>query len=283
MVASIGVIASPSQGVAYYEKDGYYARDDPVHREASAWAGRGADVEAMSLMRGGQGKTFNPRRWYTQDDELIHHDGQTYAFSKQWGRPEMAHRHESLDQGFSTGRYTIRPHRIGGLGTHLVEVGTGLKPTRHVYLPALTHRRGGGSRRDGEGQRAAASAHHRQCPRTRPGTAPGVAGQRQPATVQLRQFLRFSDCLLSGVRRRWAAGGTLQPLPRRAHVHLRRPWSRAGYASVVSHKYAYESAGPFGRRLRCSSSRGAPHTGGFETRPYKSSRLADNQNALAAS
>ena len=53
--------------------------------------------------------------------------------------------------------------------------------------------------------------------------------------------------------------------------------------SVVSHKYAYESAGPFGRRLRCSSSRGARHTGGFETRPYKSSRLADNQNALAAS
>ena len=53
--------------------------------------------------------------------------------------------------------------------------------------------------------------------------------------------------------------------------------------SVVSHKYAYESAGPFGRRLRCSSSRGARHTGGFETRPYKSSRLADNQNALASS
>ena len=47
MVASIGVIASPSQGVAYYEKDGYYARDDPAHKEASAWAGRGA--EALDL------------------------------------------------------------------------------------------------------------------------------------------------------------------------------------------------------------------------------------------
>ena len=43
MVASIGVIASPSQGVAYYEKDGYYARDDPAHKEASAWAGKGAE------------------------------------------------------------------------------------------------------------------------------------------------------------------------------------------------------------------------------------------------
>ena len=35
---------------------------------------------------------------------------------------------------------------------------------------------------------------------------------------------------------------------------------------MVSHKYAYESAGPFGRRLRCSSSRGARHTGGFDRR-----------------
>ena len=39
MVASIGKIASPSQGVGYFEKDGYYTRDDPAHREASAWAG----------------------------------------------------------------------------------------------------------------------------------------------------------------------------------------------------------------------------------------------------
>ncbi len=42
MVASIGAVASPSQGASYYERDGYYARDDPEHRAASAWAGRGA-------------------------------------------------------------------------------------------------------------------------------------------------------------------------------------------------------------------------------------------------
>ena len=47
MVASIGAVASPSQGVTYYEKDGYYAKDDPGHREASAWAGKGA--EALNL------------------------------------------------------------------------------------------------------------------------------------------------------------------------------------------------------------------------------------------
>ncbi len=47
MVASIGAVASPAQGVAYYERDGYYARDDSAHRNASAWFGKGA--EALGL------------------------------------------------------------------------------------------------------------------------------------------------------------------------------------------------------------------------------------------
>ena len=47
MVASIGKIASPAQGVGYFERDGYYTKDDGAHREASAWAGRGA--EALGL------------------------------------------------------------------------------------------------------------------------------------------------------------------------------------------------------------------------------------------
>ena len=48
MVASIGVIASPAQGAGYFERDGYYAKDDPAHREASAWAGRGAEALGLS-------------------------------------------------------------------------------------------------------------------------------------------------------------------------------------------------------------------------------------------
>ncbi|MCY4002363.1 MAG: relaxase domain-containing protein [Rhodospirillales bacterium] len=47
MVASIGVVASPAQGASYYEREGYYAKDDPAHREASRWAGKGA--EALGL------------------------------------------------------------------------------------------------------------------------------------------------------------------------------------------------------------------------------------------
>ena len=48
MVASIGVVASASQGVSYYERDGYYAKDDPGHREASVWAGQGAEALGLS-------------------------------------------------------------------------------------------------------------------------------------------------------------------------------------------------------------------------------------------
>ena len=48
MVASIGAIAAPSQGVSYYERDGYYAKDDPDHRAASAWTGKGADALGLS-------------------------------------------------------------------------------------------------------------------------------------------------------------------------------------------------------------------------------------------
>ena len=42
MVASIGKISSPSQGANYHEKD------DPAHRDASAWAGKGADALGLS-------------------------------------------------------------------------------------------------------------------------------------------------------------------------------------------------------------------------------------------
>ena len=47
MVVSIGTIASAAQGVSYFERDGYYAKGDREHLDASAWAGRGA--EALGL------------------------------------------------------------------------------------------------------------------------------------------------------------------------------------------------------------------------------------------
>ena len=47
VVASIGAVAAPSQGVTYYERDGYYANDDPEHRAASTWAGKGAEAVGL--------------------------------------------------------------------------------------------------------------------------------------------------------------------------------------------------------------------------------------------
>ena len=48
MVVSIGTVASAAQGVSYFERDGYYARGDPQHLDASAWAGKGADALGLS-------------------------------------------------------------------------------------------------------------------------------------------------------------------------------------------------------------------------------------------
>ena len=41
---SIGALSSAAQGASYYERDGYYGKDDPEHREASAWVGKGAEL-----------------------------------------------------------------------------------------------------------------------------------------------------------------------------------------------------------------------------------------------
>ena len=40
---SIGALGSAAQGASYYERDGYYTKDDPEHRASSAWAGKGAE------------------------------------------------------------------------------------------------------------------------------------------------------------------------------------------------------------------------------------------------
>ncbi len=92
MVASIGAVASPSQGAHYYEADGYYARDDPAHRAASAWAGRGAealgldgpvDADAFrAVLEGevpdGSGKRLGRRMG---DGGIVHRPGRDLTFS----------------------------------------------------------------------------------------------------------------------------------------------------------------------------------------------------------
>ena len=92
MVASIGAVASPSQGASYYERDGYYAKDSPEHRAASAWAGRGAEALGLegpvdpdtfkAVLEGevpdGSGRRLGRR---IGDGEIHHRPGRDLTFS----------------------------------------------------------------------------------------------------------------------------------------------------------------------------------------------------------
>ena len=89
---SIGALASASQGASYYERDGYYAKDDPEHREASAWAGRGAEELGLTgpvdpdtfraVLEGrvpdGSGRQLGKRG---RDGEILHRPGRDLTFS----------------------------------------------------------------------------------------------------------------------------------------------------------------------------------------------------------
>ena len=89
---SIGALTSAAQGARYYEQDGYYAKDDPEHREASAWAGKGAeelglkgpvDPDAFkAVLEGkvpdGSGAELGKRG---KDGEILHRPGRDLTFS----------------------------------------------------------------------------------------------------------------------------------------------------------------------------------------------------------
>ena len=89
---SIGALSSAAQGASYYERDGYYAKDDPDHRAASAWAGKGAaelgldgpvDSEVFrAVLEGrvpdGSGQQLGRRG---KDGEIAHRPGRDLTFS----------------------------------------------------------------------------------------------------------------------------------------------------------------------------------------------------------
>ena len=89
---SIGALASAAQGASYYERDGYYAKDDPEHREASAWAGKGAEELGLKgpvdpetfrqVLEGrvpdGSGQELGRRG---KDGEIVHRPGRDLTFS----------------------------------------------------------------------------------------------------------------------------------------------------------------------------------------------------------
>ena len=89
---SIGALASASQGASYYERDGYYSKDDPEHRAASAWAGKGAEALGLkgpvdpdtfrAVLEGrvpdGSGRQLGRRG---KDGEILHRPGRDLTFS----------------------------------------------------------------------------------------------------------------------------------------------------------------------------------------------------------
>ena len=89
---SIGALSSAAQGASYYERDGYHAKDDPEHRDASAWAGKGADelgltgpVDPATFRAVLEGRvpdgsdTRLGRRG--KDGEILHRPGRDLTFS----------------------------------------------------------------------------------------------------------------------------------------------------------------------------------------------------------
>ena len=89
---SIGTIASAAHGAGYYERDGFYTKDDPEHREASAWSGKGAEVLGLAgpvdadtfraILEGkvpdGSGTELGKRG---RDGEITHRPGRDLTFS----------------------------------------------------------------------------------------------------------------------------------------------------------------------------------------------------------
>ena len=89
---SIGALASSAQGASYYERDGYYAKDDPDHRAASAWAGKGAeelglkgpvDADTFRLVLEGRVPDGSDTRLGRRgkDGEIQHRPGRDLTFS----------------------------------------------------------------------------------------------------------------------------------------------------------------------------------------------------------
>jgi len=88
----IGALSSAAQGASYCECDGDYVKDDPEHRDASAWIGNGAeelgprgpvDADAFRAVlesRIPDGSDTRPGRRST-DGEITHRPGRDLTFS----------------------------------------------------------------------------------------------------------------------------------------------------------------------------------------------------------
>jgi hypothetical protein len=80
---------SPEQIIAVSHRGGRTFRS--VEREV--------DAATFATLAAPQKRSFDPRRWYCDDDELIHANGRTYALNSQWGT-NTAEFHEQVLAAF---------------------------------------------------------------------------------------------------------------------------------------------------------------------------------------
>lgn len=56
-----------------------------------------------------QGRSFDSRRFFCDEDELFHIDGKTYALSNQWGGQQALDSVEASIAKYGTGAVTYQP------------------------------------------------------------------------------------------------------------------------------------------------------------------------------
>ena len=79
MVATVFELRSSAVSVSYYERDGYYAKNDPEHRQASFWYG--AAAKAQGLRAHVRPSLFEDvlSGWVPGTDKFIHNFRHTHA------------------------------------------------------------------------------------------------------------------------------------------------------------------------------------------------------------
>ena len=111
MVATVTELRSTSAAVDYYEKDGYYAKNDPEHRRASFWHGEAAsaaglrghvDPKKFESVLSGQVPGVDVRLGRKRDGEHVHRPG--------WDITLSAPKSVSLEALVRGDRRVIRAH-----------------------------------------------------------------------------------------------------------------------------------------------------------------------------
>ena len=111
MVATVTELRSSSAAVDYYEKDGYYAKNDPEHRRASFWHGEAAsaaglrghvDPKKFESVLSGQVPGADVRLGRKRDGEHVHRPG--------WDITLSAPKSVSLEALVRGDRRVIRAH-----------------------------------------------------------------------------------------------------------------------------------------------------------------------------